>query len=228
MTWIAKALESNKGVKRLNLGITNCGDEGAAALAKMLSANSNIRELSLDNNGITNEGLDILAKGLCKNTTLETLTLSENDLGFKNESPSKFTGMAEMLATNDKLKVLVLNHNPLGSTGVTWIAEALESNKGVKRLSLNGTDCGDEGAAALAKMLGVNKTLESLYLRRYYDASSVPNNIGDEGATALADVLKEHNSSLKVLRLKQNKNITDKGLRKLTEAVQKNKALIIF
>ena len=228
VTWIAKALESNKGVKRLNLGITNCGDEGAAALAKMLSANSNIRELSLDNNGITNEGLDILAKGLCKNTTLETLTLSENDLGFKNESPSKFTGMAEMLATNDKLKVLVLNHNPLGSTGVTWIAEALESNKGVKRLSLNGTDCGDEGAAALAKMLGVNKTLESLYLRRYYDASSVPNNIGDEGATALADVLKEHNSSLKVLRLKQNKNITDKGLRKLTEAVQKNKALIIF
>ena len=137
--------------------------------------------------------------------------------------------MAEMLATNDKLKVLKLDYNPLGSTGVTWIAEALESNKGVKRLHLNFTECGDEGAAAaLAKMLGVNKTLESLYLRRYYDASSIRKDIGDEGATALADVLKEHNSSLKVLDLKQNRNITDKGLRKLTEAVQKNKALTLY
>ena len=123
MTWIAEALESNKGVKHLCLRSTGCDDEGAAALAKMLSANSNIRELYLTHNGITNDGLDILAKGLCKNTTLETLTLSGNDLGFKNESPSKFTGMAEMLATNDKLKVLNLEYNPLGSTGVTWIAK---------------------------------------------------------------------------------------------------------
>ena len=228
VTWIAEALESNKGVKHLYLRSTGCDDEGAAALAKMLSANSNIRDLYLTCNGITNDGLDILAKGLCKNSTLETLDLSGNDLGFKNESPSKFTGMAEMLSTNDKLKQLRLDHSSLGSTGVTWIAEALESNKGVKYLSLIATDCGDEGAAALAKMLGVNKTLESLYLcGRSYDVSSIRNSIGDEGATALADVLKEHNSSLKVLHLKQNTNITDKGLRKLTEAVQKNKILTL-
>ena len=203
-------------------------------VAKMLSENSTIRVLRLPDNGITNEGLDILAKGLCKNTTLETLTLSENDLGFKNESPSKFTGMAEMLATNDKLKVLNLGHNSLGSAGVTWIAEALESNKGVKHLYLNSTDCGDEGAAALAKMLGVNKTLEFLYLcgRSPFDNDddSLPKNnyIGDEGAIALADVLKEHNSSLKVLHLCLNTNITDKGLGKLTEAVQKNKTLTLY
>ena len=228
VTWIAEALESNKGVKHLCLRSTGCDDEGAAALAKMLSANSNIRKLYLTHNGITNDGLDILAKGLCKNTTLETLTLSGNDLGFKNESPSKFTGMAEMLATNDKLKVLNLDYNPLDSTGVTWIAEALESNKGVKHLYLCSTGCGDEGAAALAKMLGVNKTLEDLSLHNgYNEGSGCRNNIGDEGATALADVLKEHNSSLKVLHLKQNTNITDKGLRKLTEAVQKNKILTL-
>ena len=228
VTWIAKALESNKGVKRLYLYRTDCGDEGAAALAKMLSANSNIRELYLKNNGITNEGLDILAKGLCKNSTLEALNLSRNDLVFKNESTSKFTGMAAMLATNDKLKVLSLDYNPLGSTGVTWIAEALESNKGVKHLYLHSTDCGDEGAAALAKMLGVNKTLEDLYLyNEYNEGSEYQNNIGDEGATALADVLKEHNSSLKVLHLEPNTNITHEGLRKLTETVQKNKALTL-
>ena len=199
-------------------------------LAKMLSENSTVRELHLLNDGITNEGLDILAKGLCKNSTLETLTLFKNDLGFKKESPSKFTGMAEMLKTNNKLEQLFLSLNPLGSDGVTWIAEALESNKGVKHLELKATDCGDEGAAALAKMLGVNKTLESLCLcsLRMFDNSVLPNYIGDEGATALADVLKEHNSSLRELHLCRNKKITDKGLRKLTETVQKNKALTLY
>ena len=199
-------------------------------LAQRLSENLNVRGLHLSDNGITNKRLDILAKGLCKNSTLETLILCGNVLGFKSESPSKFTGMAEMLKTNDKLKQLTLGHNRLGSAGVTWIANALESNKGVKHLYLKNTNCGDEGAAALAKMLGINKTLEGLYLcSDCDDEPKLQNNIGDEGATALADVLKEHNSSLKVLHLcSKNTNITGKGLKKLTEAVQKNKILTLY
>ena len=201
-------------------------------LAKMLSENSTVRVLHLPNNLITNEEVDILAKGLCKNSTLKKLNIFKNDLGFHNECPSKFTGMAEMLARNDKLEELSLSRNPLGSAGVTWIAEALESNKGVKHLNLKETDCGDEGAAALAKMLGINRTLEFLYLcgRLTYDNNDFlfANNIGDDGATALADVLKEHNSSLRELHLCRNKNITGKGLRKLTETVQKNKTLTLY
>ena len=54
------------------------------------------------------------------------------------------------------------------------------------------------------------------------------NDIGDKGAISLADVLKEHNSSLRELHLCHNTNITDKGLRKLTETVQKNKALTLY
>ena len=193
-------------------------------LAEMLSENSAVRMLHLSHSDITYEGVNVLAKGLCKNSTLKTLILNDC-LGFKDESPSKFTGMAEMLAINDKLERLDLSYNPLGSAGVTWIAKALESNKGVKRLHLNFTDGGDEGAAALAKMLGVSKTLECLYLCNYLNSSQ---NIGDDGATALADVLKEHNSSLRELHLCHNANITDKGLKKLTETVQKNKALTLY
>ena len=198
-------------------------------LQEMLSNNSTVRTLYLAGSGITDEGLDILAKALCKNSTLETLDLFENDLRFHDESPLKLTGMSEMLATNDKLKELSLDHNSLGSGGVTWIAEALKSNKGVKHLRLRSTLCDDEGAAQLANMLGVNKTLEFLYLCSDYDDETLlENNIGDEGAIALADVLREHNSSLKVLHLCRNKNITDKGLRRLTETVQKNKALTLY
>ena len=195
-------------------------------LQEMLSNSSTVRALYLVDNVITNEGLDILAKALCKNSTLETLNLFKNDLRFHDESPLKFTGMSEMLATNDKLKELSLDHNPLGSGGVTWIAEALKSNKGVKHLRLRSTLCDDEGAVQLANMLGVNKTLEFLYLcSDYDDVALCGNDIGDKGAIALADVLKEHNSSLRELHLCHNTNITDKGLRKLTETVQKNKAL---
>ena len=202
-------------------------------LAQILSENSSVRILYVSNNSITNEGVNILAKSLCKNSTLKSLNLFENDLGFHNESASQFTDMAEMLARNDKLEDLNLSDNPLGSHGVTWIAKALESNKGVKRLYLNKTDCGDEGAAALAKMLAINETLECLYLFGSFtydndNDSLLQNNIGDEGATALADVLKEHNSSLRELHLYSNEKITDKGLNKLTETVQKNKALTLY
>ena len=194
-----------------------------------MSNNSTVRALYLVDNVITNEGLDILAKALCKNSTLETLNLFKNDLRFHDESPLKFTGMSEMLATNDKLKELSLDHNPLGSGGVTWIAEALKSNKGVKHLRLRSTLCDDEGAAQLANMLDINKTLEFLYLcSDYDDVALCGNDIGDKGAIALADVLKEHNSSLRELHLCHNTNITDKGLRKLTETVQKNKALTLY
>ena len=222
---ICEALMKNLVVDKIIL--FNCKLE-VNYLAKMLSENSTVRVLRLSGN-ITNEELDILAKGLCKNTTLKALNLFENDFGFKNESPSKFTGITEMLATNDKLKHLRLDNNPLGSAGVTWIAEALESNDGVKHLKLKGTDCGDEGAAALAKMLGVNKTLECLFLcNNCGNKPKFPNNIGDEGAISLADVLKEHNSSLRKLHLCHNTNITDEGLRRLTETVQKNKALTLY
>ena len=199
-------------------------------LAKVLSENSTVRELCLESCGITNEGLNILAKGLCKNSTLKDLNLLQNDLGFHNESPPKFTGMAEMLAGNNKLEKLSLNYNLLGSAGVTWIAEALESNKGVKYLCLRYNECGDKGAAAIAKMLGINKTLEFLYLGGSCENKndSSLQNIGDEGATALADMLKEHNSSLKVLHLCGKTNITDKGFRKLIETMQKNKTLTLY
>ena len=223
---ICEALMKNLVVDKLRL--FHCKSE-VNYLAKMLSENSNVRKFDLTENGITNEGVNILAKSLCKNTTLESLTLFKNDLAFKNESPSKFTGVSEMLATNDKLEELWLGDNPLGSAGVTWIAEALESNERVKHLGLRSTGCDDEGAAALAKMLGINKTLEFLYLCNvYYTSPACGNNIGDEGAIALADVLKEHNSSLKLLHLCRNTNITDKGLRKLTETVQKNKTLTLY
>ena len=200
-------------------------------LQQMLSENSTLQSLTLDAmNNITYGAVNTLAKGLCKNSTLNGLRLREIDLGFYDKPSSEFTGMVEMFQTNVTLKTLSLDSNPLGSDGVTWIAEALGSNQGLEGLSLVNTGCDDEGTAALAKMLRINKTLKLLDLgneNRQPDGQT--NSIGDKGATALADVLKEYNSSLRTLHLCRNTDIiTNTGLRKLIEAVQKNKILTLY
>ena len=201
-------------------------------LQQMLSENSTLQCLRLTLIDMTDEGVDILAKGLCKNSTLNELSFIGTDLEQLYEPSSEFTGMAEMLQTNDTLKTLSLTSSYLGSYTVTEIAEALGSNQGLEELSLMSTECDDEGAAALAKMLRMNKTLERLALCNLdepdeLDELEYRNSIGDEGATALADVLKECNSSLRELHLCRNTNITNTGLRKLIEAVQKNKKLTL-
>ena len=196
-------------------------------LQQMLSKNSIVRALNIAGN-VTYKALSILAKGLCKNFTLETLYLMNIRLGLYDKPSSGFAGMAEMFQTNVTLKRLWLNSNPLGSGGVTWIAEALGSNQGLEELILMNTKCDDEGAAALAKMLRMNKTLEQLVLCNEPVEREYRNSIGDKGATALADVLKEYNSSLRELCLCGNTNITNTGLRKLIEAVQKNKILTLY
>ena len=198
-------------------------------LQQMLCENSTLQCLNLTSiNNITYGAVNTLAKGLCKNSTLNELSLSRNDLRFHDEPSSEFTGMVEMFQTNVTLKTLCLDFNPLGSGGVTWIAEVLGSNQGLKELSLRNTECNDEGAAALAKMLRMNKTLEWLVPCNQPDKLECRNSIGDKGATALADVLKEYNSSLRRLHLCDNTNITNTGLRKLIEAVQKNKRLTLY
>ena len=219
---ICEALKQNLHVYTMVLD--NCElDENY--LQEMLSKNSTVRELHLLNNSMSYESLIILVNGLRENSTLELLNLFNNNLGQMIKSSPKSTEIAEIFETNVTLEVLDLTCNPLGSDGVTWIAQALESNKGVKKLYLMNTKCDDDGAGALAKMLRINKTLEYLYLSNLYDNCQYKNNIGDNGATALADVLKEYNSSIRELHLSQNKNITNTGLRKLTETVQKNKTL---
>ena len=223
---ICEALMKNLVVNEMRLADCKVDE---TFLQQMLSENSTLQCLDLTFiNNITYGAVNTLAKGLCKNSTLNILILSCIGLGEHDEPSSEFTDMVEMFQTNVTLKTLCLDYNPLGSDGVTWIAEALESNQGLKELGLMNTECDDEGAAALAKMLRMNKTLEWLALCNRPDELECRNSIGDKGATALADVLKEYNSSLTELNLCDNTNITNTGLRKLIEAVQKNKILTLY
>ena len=79
----------------------------------------------------------------------------------------------------------------------------------------------------LAKILRRNETLKNLHLCNKYE-DQYRNSIGDKGATALAGVLKQYNSSIRKLHLCGNTSITDKGFRKLTKTVQRNKTLKLY
>ena len=87
---------------------------------------------------------------------------------------------------NSRLKSANLGANRIGDEGVIAISEALKTNSTLTELGLQSYDestnlIGPAGAQALADMLKVNSPLTTLNLFR--------NNIGDEGAKALADVL---------------------------------------
>ena len=223
LSLICEALTENLVVDEMYLD--DCKVDGTF-LQQMLSENSTLQSLRLTSiNNMTYGAVNTLAKGLCENSTLNELSLIDI---YLEEPSSELTGMVEMLQTNVTLKKLYLEYNPLGSDGVTWIAEVLGSNQGLEELHLMNTECDDEGAAALEKMLRINKTLKLLALCNEFDKPVFINSIGDKGATSLADVLKEYNSSLRELHLCGNTNITNTGLGKLIEAVQRNKILTLY
>ena len=62
------------------------------------------------------------------------------------------------------LTELRLQHNPLGTKGVTALAHALEPNTRLRVLKLRGCGAGDAGGLALAHVLGDNRSLTSLGL----------------------------------------------------------------
>ena len=86
---------------------------------------------------------------------------------------------------------------------------------------------GDKGVAALANMLRVNKTLEVLYICNEGFVIYKKNLLVTREELPLL-VLKKYNSLLRELHVCGNTSITNKGFRKLTKTVQKNKTLTFF
>jgi hypothetical protein len=77
---IARALEDNKTLERLDLSHNRIGDEGAIAFAEALKKNKSLKKLGLSHNKIGDPGVKALAKSLLENTTLETLFLGNNKI----------------------------------------------------------------------------------------------------------------------------------------------------
>ena len=104
----------------------------------------------------------------------------------------------------------------IGDAGALFVAEKLRGNSIVEELDLRKCGIGAVGARALAESLsGHNDSLKVLVL---WD-----NDIGDDGAQALAQMLKK-NTTLEKLSLGKC-GVGDRGARALSEALKENFAL---
>ena len=101
--------------------------------------------------------------------------------------------IARALHGNTLLENLSLAFNQIADKGATALVEMLLQNKKLKILYLQGTLLNSQQTCAVARALHNNTVLENLSLAF--------NPVGDEGATALADMLLQ-NKRLKILNLR--------------------------
>jgi NLR family CARD domain-containing protein 3 len=108
--------------------------------------------------------------------------------------------LAQALTRNDSLELLNIGWNRFGIAGLTSLANALRSNQGLARLYLDSTSIDDAGSIILADALATNTSLSVLHLGG--------NNITNDGASPWLDVLTKCNTTLTMVDLKHNGDIS--------------------
>lgn len=169
---LAKALETNDTLQRLDLGSNTIGDVGAAAIAKLLkrgqaptdllktSSLHRLRHLCVWSNQITAEGVIQLAHALQSNGTLEVLNLGGNDMGDVGAH-----ALAEMLRCNGTLRRLHIANANIGRKGANDLASGLATNTVLHGIDLLHNPIGWDGAAAFLSVLrNFNRTVQQIKL----------------------------------------------------------------
>ena len=150
----------------LFLEITNCGEQGALAVAEMLRSNDTLLRLDIPENPLGWKGVTYIAEALKSNRTLYCLDLTET--GCSDEGAA---ALADMLRSNKTLVKLFIpssydtesvRSNKVGKDGAVALADALPDNNSLKELHLYNNDITDEGLKCLAKALLKNTALEEL------------------------------------------------------------------
>lgn len=154
----------------LSLEGTECGQEGASAVAAMLCTNNTLTTLDISYNPLDSKGVTYVAEALKPNRTLNSLDLREADCS--NEGAA---AIADMLRSNQTLtKLLISNYhmeskqhaNKVDKDGAVALADALRvDNSALKELHLSNNDITDEGLKYFAEALLVNTVLDKLCIK---------------------------------------------------------------
>ncbi|KAG3142644.1 hypothetical protein PI124_g16234 [Phytophthora idaei] len=218
-------------LKVLNLSNNFITDKSIVGLAEGLEPNAKLHELLLDHNQITDDGAKQLYLKAFKANQQRRIRLSvgnpltsecKNMLAAISQAHDLRKRFVKEFADQEKLD---LSGRSLRQYGVAAIVEELIETPSSKcrYLDLSRNGIGDEGAHAVATLLRAYPRLEELDLSF--------NDIGDEGAFELADALAE-NYTLVILSLHSviegsqvKPKLQEKGLCRLTHAIQNHKAL---
>ncbi len=120
--------------------------------------------------------------------------------------------------SNTALEILKLDHNDIGSKGITLLSEGLAINKTIKNLSLSYCNIDAGGARALFEVLIFSQSqLEELYLNG--------NHLRNEGMVILLRGL-SINKNLKMINVADNQfNDADEVMTAIERCWEKNKNL---
>ena len=120
-------------------------------------------------------------------------------------------------SADPSMTLIELDNSPLGDSEVSRLAHALMTNTTIQTISLRHCKITDRAVQTLADCLQRNTTLTALHL----DA----NRITREGCAALSTALIQ-NETLTVLTLNRNRDLGDKGVAYLINALEHNSTLL--
>ena len=151
-----------------------------------------LQTLNITATNLGTKGGTVIAGFLRGNPTLKSLNLSNNNLGRGIKT------LAGALAENDTLRHVNLSQNNLKSKGATTLVQALQANDNwqLKSIDISNNNIGEAGMRPFGEFLVLDRKLEGFFVGA--------NDIGEEGAVYLANVLK-HNYTLKRLGADNNK-----------------------
>ena len=142
-----------------------------------LIANTEVTRLQLSDNGLEPDDCDAISRLIRENKTLVALDLSGNKIG--GEGLAK---LADSLSGNPRIEDLDLGANTLSRSAGKSLAAILSSPTcNIQRLQLAGNQLGIYGTEELCIGLKNCKCVKSLGLQN--------NNIGNDGAQKLLDIL---------------------------------------
>jgi len=200
-------LFNTENITDLHLDNRPIHEDAAVALSRTLPAHDETESLSLVNSNLDDTTVKPIAEVLEK-LSLKTLNLSKNRISGPGAEE-----LAKGIAANASLTEINLEDNNINDAGVTTLAANIGPKPLITLLNLNGNKIGPEGAKALTEhFLAPDRALPQLNLAR--------NQLGDQGAIAIANLLRK-NTTVTRVNLAGN-NIADQGVKAITDALGDN------
>ncbi|KAM6159439.1 ribonuclease inhibitor [Rhynchocyon petersi] len=201
-------------IERVHLQYCNLTAHSCGPLAAVLRARPDFRELSLSNNDLGEAGVHQLCQALLSAPgLLESLRLANCGVTTAN-----CKDLCSILASKDSLQMLDLGENRLGDAGVATLCPGLLSpNSKLRTLWLWECDLSTVSCKELSQVLRTKKSLKELSL--------AGNELGDQGARLLCEVLQEPGSGLESLWVKSC-GLSEACCPDLSTMLTKNRSLL--
>ena len=230
-------------LKKLDLAITEIGEEDCAELAKLTV----LKDLDVGGNQLSSISIASIADGQLQNSTIQKLHMSDSKLSEEN-----CISLSSLLEQSEcQLSQLNVSLCGITSEGAVHLGRALTKNHSLKKLDIMENPMGDKGAAAFGGMIRDNTVLETLYLSSceimsggfVQLAAGLTSNVslktlwigsntfGVEGAKAIGDMIGK-NKTLHVLALQRDKSeesleiMKEEAIPVIMAGLQKNTTLL--